>query len=297
MTFSVKNELDGPLRECYKDRVVTIPCPGCGTRLNLSDPGCPVCLRKRTKYEITRGYTQVRADAVRRRRLPFKIIGSLAVLLALGRAASLRRVQMRDAASAVRARITRIVDDARNPETYAASKRPPLETPPPAPVPQGEPPPAYAAPAAATTVSPITTAPASPPDLPPPAPTPGNWVVHGRVFDLRTLAPAPGVHIHFLSSDPEGDASRWSVQSDSDGRYSIMLARQANAAGYDVLCDDGRYFPTVFHESDIPYARLPKPDRAALIAGAASGDIHSTPLADIIGTESRRLDLFLASRR
>ncbi|OGR45933.1 MAG: hypothetical protein A2X40_01095 [Elusimicrobia bacterium GWC2_65_9] len=266
-----------------------------------------MCLRGRTKYEITRGYTQVRADAVQRRRLPFKVIGSLAVLLALGRAVYLRRVWLHDAASAVRARITRIVDEACNPETYAASKRRPLETPPPAPAPQNAPPPTSAVPVptATTAAAPVKAAPGSLPDLPPPSPTPGNWIVYGRVFNLRTLAPAPGVQIRFLSSDPEGDSSvlfllkptQWTVRSDSDGRYSIMLTRQADAAGYDVLCDDERYFPSVFHESDIPYARLSKPDRATLINSAASGDIHSTPLVDIIGEESLRRDLLLAPRR
>ena len=90
----------------------TIPCLGCGTILNLSDTSCPICLRGRSKYEITRAYAQVRADKSRRRRRPFII---LAALLAGGTIASTvydRRAQVSHAYDVVRARLTRFVDGA-----------------------------------------------------------------------------------------------------------------------------------------------------------------------------------------
>ncbi|MDE2490513.1 MAG: hypothetical protein KGM24_06670, partial [Elusimicrobia bacterium] len=129
-----------------------------------------------------------------------------------------------------------------------------------------------------------------PPDLPLPTVDPSRWALYGRVYDLSSLAPAPNVMLTFRASD----GSSFSATSDQLGRYAVALNR---STGYDVLSDDPNFARETFHETDIPYARLSEPERADLIQNARTGDIHSTPLTDITGGDSFRLDLFVAPRR
>ena len=98
----------------------TIPCPGCGTALNLSDTGCPICLRGRSKYEITRAYAKLREEKSRRRRLPFIVLGILLVAGGIGRLVYLQRARIAQASGSARARVARFVDEAGDPANYAA---------------------------------------------------------------------------------------------------------------------------------------------------------------------------------
>ena len=52
----------------------------------------------------------------------------------------------------------------------------------------------------------------------------------------------------------------------------------------------------MLHESDVPYAKLSAAERGDLIDSARTGDAHATPIFDVEGEPSLRLDLFLAPR-
>lgn len=276
----------------------TIPCPGCRTLLNLSDTGCPICLRGRSKYEITRGYARLREDKTRRRRRPFIVLGALTVVAAAGRVAYLQRESIAQAYGSGRVRAARFFDEAGDPAVYAPRR--PAE---PAAIPQepqsADPPPraraepgrADAGPGRAD--APAAAAPKNIPDLVVPPMSPGMWAAHGRVYDLETLRPAANVTIEFIHSA----GGRHGGTSDAHGRYLIVLPRSNSPGGYEAVCRDARYHEHVFHETDIPYAGLSSADRELLVDSARGGDARSTPLADIDGEESRRLDLFLAPRR
>ncbi|OGR90755.1 MAG: hypothetical protein A2V88_07975 [Elusimicrobia bacterium RBG_16_66_12] len=274
----------------------TIPCPGCRTLLNLSDTGCPICLRGRSKYEITRGYARLREDKTRRRRRPFIILGVLAIVAAAGRVAYLQRERIAQVYGSGRARVTRFADEAGDPANYAP--HPIAKTP--AAAPTTAPRPIEPSPAPGRSSSPeraisaAATAPKDIPDLVVPPVSPGMWAAHGRVYDLKTLKPAADIMLDFTHSS---NLYRGSSRSDANGRYLVILQRTEPPGGYEVVCEASGYLAPVFHEADIPYADLPAADRELLVDSARSGDTHSTPLTDIDGAESRRLDLFLAPRR
>lgn len=299
MTDLVKNKhcREAPALICLLE-MDTIPCPACRTELNLSDTGCPVCLRARSKYEIARGYTDLREHKARRRRLPFIV---LAIALAAGGAVYavyMRRALIVRTADSGRSRVAGLIDEMRDPSNYAAH---PVA----ARVPAPAAPPAAAAPAppANTAAAPHPTAPApaakTPPavrksvyDLALPRIDPGMWAVYGRVYDLRTLRPVQRVALEFRNGKNGGAGAN--ASSDDDGRFLIVLARSDSPGGYEVFARDRRYLERVLREADIPYAKLPASEREALIDSARSDDIHSTPLTDVIGEESQRLDVFLA---
>lgn len=278
----------------------TIPCRGCGTILNLSDAGCPICLRGRSKYEITRDYAQLREDKSRRRRRPFVILGALLVLGAAGRMVFLHRERIARTYGRAHARVTRFMDEAGDPANYAphpiAKSAAPDEPPAPAPA-GGSPPTSGSAPAPEQKNPSAKAPPIEVPDLVVPAMEPNRWAVYGRVYDLKTLRPAGNVGVTFVHS--MGGASylsRGSV-SDADGRYMVVFERSKFPGGYEAACNDARYLRPVFQEADIPYATLPAADRQSLLDSARSGDMHSTPFEEITGEDSRRLDLFLAPRQ
>ena len=53
----------------------------------------------------------------------------------------------------------------------------------------------------------------------------------------------------------------------------------------------------MFYESDIPYAQLSSSERKEMAESALPGDVHPTPIMDIIGEESIHRDLFVVPRR
>jgi len=272
----------------------TIPCKGCGTLLNLSDPGCPICLRGRSKYEITRAYADLREDKSRRRRRPFIVAGVLMAVGAVGRLTYLHRARIAQASDSVHAWATRFLGEASTPARDVPSPPAKNDAPPPPPAPLAA---DASRPAPPRAVSRPTAAPAATenvPDLIVPPLNPERWAVYGRVYDLKTLQPVGNVTIDFIHSAADHRAGN---VSDENGRYLVILPRSGSPGGYEAVCGDARYLSPVFCEADVPYASLSSEDRALLIDSARSGDMHSTPLVDIAGEDSRHLDLFLAPRR
>lgn len=289
----------------------TIPCPGCRTELGPEITACPICTRPRSKYEITRAYATLRAMKERRRRRPFIIAAWVLGLGSVGWAVREYRVPLAEAYAAARTRAARFVDQARDPARVAAHSplipSAPQFTPPAAPtVNSYRPPGLLTAPAAPSpAAAPIPAAPPPPATLseaPRRRPRgdlqilnplePSQWVLRGTVYDIETLRPAPAVAL----SVRYGDRSAVDVTTDEDGRYLAVLNRVPDG-GYDVLNHSYGYVHGVFSESDIPYAQLDKDERAGMADSARAGDVHPTPISDIIGEDAIHRDLFVVRRR
>ncbi|MFI5347513.1 MAG: hypothetical protein ACHQ51_14155 [Elusimicrobiota bacterium] len=295
----------------------TIPCPGCRTLLGPEITACPICTRPRSKYEITRAYATLRAMQERRRRRPFIVA---AWLIGLGAAAGVAhqfRSPLLTAAAAGRARVVRFVDEARDPSRFSTQ-------PPDAPAAPGEPsrstgpssPPPIDSPAKSSWI-PWTPSPGAPSktgqsasatprpepprkrptgDLPLPRLNPGNWALRGTVYDILTLRPVPQTAFLVRSSDAKPNDGGEPFSTDQDGRYIVTLAR-VSSGGYEILADAPAYAPATFYESDIPYAQLSEAERRDMAESAATGDVHPTPITDIIGEEAIHRDLFVVPRR
>src|SRR5579885_3207392 len=83
-----------------------LPCPGCRTLLNMEDTSCPICLRPRSKYEITRAYAELREAKARARRRPFIVLAVLLAAGGAGREVYLRRAALSSAASSAYSRVS-----------------------------------------------------------------------------------------------------------------------------------------------------------------------------------------------
>jgi hypothetical protein len=270
----------------------TIPCPGCGTQLNLSDDRCPVCLRGRSKQEIVRTYARLRLEEEQRRRRPYQAV---AALLASGAVAFILYLSWPLVVSAfngVLSRLARFNDRITDPNYLrgvTGKAAAPLA---PAPPPPAPPPPA-----------PVFVAPAAPAPRPAPPPplsvhTPklqaNQWALHGRVYNLLTLSPAPNAS---FTAYVGGNGWR-TFESDGEGRYRVALNRlTAEGQSYEIQSIDPRYTTGVHYESDIPYLRLSAEERRQLVRSARDGDSRPTPLNDVIGENEMRRDLFVCPRQ
>jgi hypothetical protein len=281
----------------------TIPCPGCGTALNLSDSSCPICLRGRSPQEITRGFARLKQEKEKRRRRPFVALAAVAVVGSIGyflskhaqdvgalyqRAAGGFSKYYQDNSSAEHLAQNGGIHAPPPPPAFSPAPAPPpapAPTPPPAPkpaAPKPVPPPPSPAPAAAAQEPPL------------PALEPGRWILHGRVLDLKTLRPVPSAQLAVKI----GGSSVGSPLVNADGYYSISLQRLASdEQGYEVVGSDPRYAPVVQYEGDIPYPKLSAAERARLVISAQEGDYRPSPLFDVRGEDDMRRDVYLSPRR
>lgn len=286
------------------DGVETLPCPGCSTPLELSADVCPICLRPRSKLEITRGYARLKEEQARRRRRPFVIAGWLAAFSCAGWIAYRQRAPLAAAARDARARAERFVDYAVDPRNHMAhpanapAALPPANEPPPpaAPAEPAVPPRAPAAPAPAPPPAPkAEKSPATAEDLPIPPLTPSQWAVYGRVYDLITLKPVPEAQLDFSIAGSEGAVAA-SIRTDEEGRYVLPLMRLPQGS-YEIRAVKPGYAFAALYEADIPYAQLTLDERRTIVRSARDGDLPLPPLTDLRGEDSLRRDVFLAPRR
>jgi len=289
----------------------TIPCPGCGTRLNLSDVGCPICLRGRSPQEITRGYAKVRADDARRRRRPLVVTAWLAGLATAGYLALTFQAPALAFLHDVSARFGHFYDENSDPAHIApdfhastAPTNPSAATQPPPAAPAASAPAARPAPAPApatsrpAAVSAAMAKPAGPnlsaPEPPLPHADASQWILHGRVYDLSTLEPIASASL----SIKLGEGVVQTTSSNIDGYYAVVLPRlQSDNSGYTVDNRDPRYATAVHHEGDIPYRKLQAAERRRLIQNAQENDLHPSTISDIAGEEGVSRDLFLSPRQ
>lgn len=254
-----------------------VPCPGCSGPLEPEQEVCPHCRRPRDQREIELG-RQALADEERRlRRRPRLIAGGVAACAVLA-----GLFHARHDLPGVSALSGRACD----PAVLMGAPT----TPPPAAAPDNAP----AMPGQTGNPAPVT--PKEVPDLAVGAMEPTQWAVYGRVYDLNTLRPVGGVAIEFAHSMDAAVYLNQSTVSDADGRYLLTLERSNFPGGFEAVCKNARYLKTVFHEADVLYAALPAAERARLIDSARNDDRHSTPIDEIPGEDSRRLDLFLVPR-
>ncbi len=266
--------------------------------MHLSDTGCPICLRGRSAKEITRGYTQAREQDARRRRRPFVILASVAALGIVGYAFQRYQTAILNLGQKSLANFSRLYDENSAPATVAPSQ--PSPPPPDAPSPPQEassiPPPVFLPTPTPTTV----------PDGPPPAVEPrldapepplpgtavGQGVLHGRIFDLKTLKPLAGARLTIK----RGDSAFAFAASGPDGWYSVLLPRlEDDSDGYQLAAQQADYTSSAQYEGDIPYLKLSASEREHLIQVAQDGDTHPSPLN--IASDYVRRDVFLSPRR
>lgn len=285
--------------------------------MRLSDTGCQVCLRGRSAQEITRGYARARAEKAWRRRRPFVILASLAALGVGGYAYQRYQAAILNFGRQSMASFGRFYDANSDPAAIAphygaaadtasqsqpkpsaspaddsfAPQNSPAATFPPAPAPTPAP-----APVAAR-VAPAGPPPVIGPRLDAPEPTlpnvaPGQWVLHGRVFDLKTLKILADARI----AVKRGDYSFAFATSGPDGWYAITLPRNENDNdGYQLAAQQTGYAAPAQYEGDIPYAKLSASERTQLIQAAQEGDTHPSPLTG--SADYVRRDVFLSPRR
>ncbi len=275
-----------------------IPCPGCHTPLDAQITCCPICLRPRTKYEITRAYARLREEAARRRKQPFIVAGWLLLAVGAGYAFRQFRRPILGAIAAARAKASAFIDYSMDPRNLAPSVRtPPAPAPVPAPAVQSPPEPGPASQAAATARFPAVPGPGPSrvEDLRMPSINPTTqWTLYGRAYDLESLRPAANVQLVFQTGDAMGISE--TVVTDPLGRYAAALPRLQQGSA-SVLSADARYAPTVLCEPDIPYRELSAEDRRALAHGARDGDVRPAALTDPAGESALKRDLFLAPSR
>ncbi|UPT73514.1 MAG: hypothetical protein M0D55_16845 [Elusimicrobiota bacterium] len=109
----------------------SLPCPGCSTPLPPEATGCQICMRARTKQEIVRGYAYLREERARRRALPFKIAGAVAVIALTAKLSWDNRVRILAAAEAGKqyaaAKYDKFIDaKSYAPKVPAATEPPPV---------------------------------------------------------------------------------------------------------------------------------------------------------------------------
>lgn len=298
----------------------TIPCPGCRTDLDPAATVCPICLRPRTKLEITRAFATLREMEKQRKRRPFVITGRILAAAAIGAVFFRFHGPILGALSTAAAFGSKTVNDF----LYPPSAQPPAASPPPAaaqtsaaPAPgssapssfphaapgapaRAETPPASEAPSPAKALK----RPAHVEDLPlPQFDSAAQWVFYGRVYNLATLLPVSDARLSFPAVGNNAPvyfgpvpASGIVAASDSDGRFSVVLSRLAEGQSYEIHSTGGGYASSVLYEPDIPYAKLPLSERQEIVRNAQDGDMTLPPLTDG-GEASVRRDVFLAPAR
>lgn len=280
--------------------------------MRLSDTGCQVCLRGRSAQEITRGYARAREREAWRRRRPFVILAALIALGVGAYAFQTYQTQLLNFGKQSMASFGRFYDANSDPAAIAphyGGAAAVTQEPPPAPTSNSlpTPPPAAtftptAAPTPAPAPVPARAAPAGPPpvaeprlDAPEPTvPTapPGQWVLHGRIFNLKTLKPLANVRL----AVKRGDFAFSFAASGPDGWYSVVLPHvDDNGDGYQLAAQQADYASAAQYEGDIPYATLSASERTRLIQAAQEGDIHPSPITG--ASDYVRRDVFLSPRR
>jgi hypothetical protein len=257
-----------------------VPCRGCGTLLDLSETGCPICLRGRSPQEIANDARRLREQERLARQRPWKIAGGLAAAAALAALAVRFQEPLSRAVGAATGAVSGAFEKIQDPRYYA----PQSETPPPdAPAPV-EPPPAAASPApvaprpASVPAHAAAEAPAGPeraltwqlPAWPEDQSGMGDfWRVQGFVYDLESAKPMMSVTVRFTPLDESGP--RVEARTDSLGAYAVRLARQRQ---YRAQVIAPGYLTGPLEDGDPPYRAQARAERvrAAKVAREYSSE-------------------------
>ena len=211
-------------------------------------------MRPRTKQEIVRGYTQLKAEQARRRVLPFKIA---AAVLVLGAGANLywrHRADISNAVASARAAGARWLEDITDPRHFDPKPDP------------GQPaqPSTQAVPAKPALE-------AAPPPAPKPPPAKNIWRVAGTVYDLATLRPVPGAAVVFTRNGRTPQVTT----TDRDGRYETDLPKN-NGWSVSVTAANRRDGQIV--DIDPPYRTRDADARRAAIEHLSDDDLLPSPV-------------------
>lgn len=217
---------------------MNVLCRGCRTEIDLNAGVCPICLRPRDRSEMLEDAKRLREAQAEAKARPYKILGSVLLLGALGYAGWRWREPVLGALTAARSKAGDVMDHASDPKTYAPSAGapsdpappPPPSGPAPAPASGGAPPPAHA-PAAAPSAPSHASAPAAEPPVDWDAPRPtlpameGSVVLYGWVYDLVSARPLPGAMFR-LRDRLSGAVT--AVNADYRGWYEVQVSRESS---------------------------------------------------------------------
>lgn len=251
-------------------------------------------MRTRTKQEIVRGYSKLREEKDRKRKLPFKI---LAVVLVMGGAGKVyldhgERIKAEAARGA--AFVHNWLDGMRDPKKYSPMKSE-LPGAPPAPPPVApenaqraqlyeSPAPAVSGNPAPTSVAPAATP--MPVDEPPPGPKPlvkNAWRVNGSVFDLASLSRASYVKVVFTREGQEITAI-----TDDEGAYEADLPK---GEGWIVSARSPKHRRGQLVDLDPSYRARDIDERRAAFEQLNDGDLNPAPVEWKLKETKVRLDL------
>lgn len=277
-----------------------VPCPGCGTMLEVTDSGCQLCLRGRSKGEILRDIQKFKAAEKAAKQRPWKILGSILLLSGIGYLVWANKARLSAATASVRAKASRFADDAMNPGRL-------VKPPPPAPPTQAPEPSAPSAPAAAVAAAPASTPDATASRAPAPAedapaqtwelpPTDmsgdaGSWLVRGFVYDLARVRPIPGAEVVYRER-VDGTITR--TIADASGYYHVRVNKRSDYL-VEVRAQGFRAAP--LEESDPPYRAQSKTARAKAISEAQGYTSDSALISWNENIEDVRQDLVLVPSR
>lgn len=271
-----------------------LPCPGCHTPLPPEATGCQICMRARTKQEIVRGYSKLREEKDRKRKLPFKI---LAVVLLLGGAVKVY-LDHGDRIKAEAARVTAAVrhwtDGMRDPKNYSPVKSAEPPAAPPASTPVAPEnalrahlydPPASAA--GTSTPTPIRPTASIPDDPRPSAPKPlvkNAWRVTGSVFDLASLNRVSYAKVEFAREGHESVSGT----TDQEGAYEVDLPK---GEGWTVSARSPKHRRGQLVDLDPSYRLRDADERRAAFEQINDGDLMPAAVEWTLKQTKVRLDL------
>ncbi len=273
---------------------------------------CPICLRPRSKDEITESHEELRLQEEKRRKRRLNLIVGLAAGAAIVYGSWHLWHPMFGVYSWAKSKAAHFAEEATNPRNYMVQPPSSMQS---ARDAQPSPEPARrriaATPFAGNT--PRRTDEATVPSLSfgnAPATAAGSglnqpdnsallfnpathWAVSGKVYDLLTLEPLVKVLIAFKG---DNGFTLSTAMTDGTGSYLVVLPRNIEGS-FTAETTAPRYARIVLCEPDIPYRELSLEKRRELVNSAQDGDLHRAPFKEIVGESSEQRDLFLALRR
>jgi len=262
---------------------------------------CTACRRPRDAGEIQAGYDLVHQREARRRRRP-----RVAAAWALTAAAALLLFRQRQfflaQADSWRAQFSQEIEKARDPgasrpQTAAGAAAIELLGGPPAP---------HAAAAGAHNQEDAPTprlsrAPPPPPAPAPPRPAraakkpeiplPGNIILYGVVYDLKTALVVPGAVVILRSV---GAPYGFNAATDEDGYYAIQLPLVNKTGNYIANVRAKGYRDGQLEDADPPYRERPEEKRLGTLSELSEQDLEPVPVRFKAEDEIVPLDLVLA---
>ncbi len=251
-------------------------------------------MRARTKQEIVRGYSKLREEKDRKRKLPFKILAAVLLLGGAGKVYLDHGDRIKAEASRAAAIIHNWADSMRDPKNYSSVKSAEPAAPP------ANPPVApedaqraqlFATPSQSASGTPTPTpsrpmAP-NPADPPPQGPRPlvkNAWRVTGKVFDLATLNAASSVKVAFTR---EGQEPVTGV-TDDEGAYEVDLPK---GEGWTVSARSPKHRRGQIVDLDPSYRARDADERKAALEQINDGDLTPAPVEWNLKQTKVRLDL------